>query len=320
MFRGIYSTLASSDLGAFAASAYALSPEVHCRLYFRGINDFYKVVDANGKVFALRLERVGPRSCRALTYEIALLEHLHSAGVSVARPILGKNDEPFFSVECLEGERRLALFEWKEGAPQRLGPTVKGAHRLGSELAQLHLAGKDFVYEYSLDVEIDLLKYLPQLEEVLRDRRELKTSTTKRVKELHARICMLEKNLVFGPCHGDIHAGNVLQSASGQISILDFESCGDWHQSFDVASYVWSVSLFGWDEKYADAFLRGYESIRALTSHEKQALPLFVAVRDAWHLVTWARNADVLGCGWFHDYRIDSRIKLFHNLAETALK
>ncbi|WP_373023199.1 phosphotransferase enzyme family protein [Vibrio parahaemolyticus] len=192
--------------------------------------------------------------------------------------------------------------------------------RLCVDLARLHLVGSKFGFEYPLEVQDDLIKHLPKLEEILKDRKDLHQSTVRRIKELHVTVSRIGKGLVFGPCHGDIHSGNVLQSANGKISILDFKSCGNWSQSFDVASYICSASLFGWAKKYADSFFQGYESIRVLNAREKNTLSLFASVRDAWHLVTWARKADVLGCEWFHDYRIDSRMKLFYRLAESALK
>ena len=317
-----HSVVDPTSLADELTRTYDFDAPIQCHLYLRGVNDTYRVITSSKKGYAVRVCLHGWRSEADLAYEISLLCHLADNGVRVPRPQRAK-DGPFIHLLTTpEGERRFAMFTWLPGRPQRLAPTEAGARAFGQQIARCHTASLTFkaAEPQPLHLSNHLETFSHCLEQFLCERNSDRNFVFAAVPEIHKRVLSLEGNLQWGPCHGDVHSGNALEDADGAIGILDFDVCGEWYHCFDVASFLWSVELFGWSKDIANGFLDGYEDKRRLSEEEKRALPLLMAARDAWHLITWARNAYALGCEWFHDHRLEQRMKLFRLLARKGLE
>lgn len=301
---------------------YDFDVSLELQLYLRGINDTYRITTTSNNYYALRLSRVNWRSEADAKYEISLLRHLSDNSLSVPHPKKNKDGNYIHSVVAPEGERRLSIFTWLPGTSHNIQLDNLSAKSFGGELAQCHLKSMSLdSTPHSLDIEDDLEKYLHCLLKVLKHRKDDCEFMRTMIPIIRERILNLKGKLPWGPCHGDIHPANANVNIDGSVGILDFDVCGEWYQCFDVASYLWSVKLFQWrDDGLTNSFAEGYEEYRVLSMNEKQAIPLLMVARDAWHLVTWARNENALSCGWFHDHNLDWRMKLFRELVNNGLK
>ena len=317
----LHSVVDPTSLADELTRIYELDAPLRCHLYLRGVNDTYHIISSIGEDYAVRLSLHDWKSEADLAYEISLLCHLADSGIRVPRPQRAKDGRFIHSLETPEGERHFAMFTWLPGRPQRSAPTVVGARAFGREMARCHIASLTFkaTEPHALHLADELETYTHCLEQFLRERKSDYDFVFAAIRETRRRILGLECGLQFGPCHGDVHSGNALEDVDGAIGILDFDVCGEWYQCFDVASFLWSVELFGWSKKISKGFLNGYECERCLSGEERRTLPLLMMARDAWHLITWARNASALGCEWFHEHRLEQRMKLFRLLASKGL-
>ncbi len=101
----------------------------------------------------------------------------------------------------------------------------------------------------------------------------------------------LPSDLPKGLCHLDMFTDNTLWDFSAQTprltGLLDFTEVSVEHYLMDVAITIndfcttWGNATDGesvnFDTAKMDAFIAGYESVRALTADEKQALPVMLA-------------------------------------------
>ena len=92
---------------------------------------------------------------------------------------------------------------------------------------------------------------------------------------------------------GDISDCNLFIAPDGTVGMFDFNRCGDAILFCDlIMQGVFEARLMDYDreltpeysEELFDAFLRGYESARAITAGEKALIPYFRAVIDAFWL------------------------------------
>jgi len=315
----VHSVLDPKWLLNAACREFELPPNTDIQFFLRGINDTYKLYGVDQKNYALKVSRHGWRDRSQLEYESRLLSHFYDCGLSVAKPLKSKSGSYLVKFDAPEGPRFLSLTQWIEGVNQRTCPSLDGSEKLGRYLALLHHAGDNFDSAFKNPIEYlsDILAYGSYFEDIL----SLIGVDNKFLEELLQNItafaAQIPPELPMGPCHGDVHGGNIILDNKGKVSLIDFDVCGYGFTSFDVASYLWSIDLFKWDTKHKEAFLTTYESVRPLTKDEYDHLPFFELLRDIWHLVTWARNADHLGSNWFHPTNIERRLKMLHSRAKT---
>jgi len=297
---------------------YGLPDSTDIQFYLRGINDTYKLYVPGGLNLALKVSRHGWRRRDQLNYESRLLDHISSNGVSVAAPVKSVDGSYLFECEAPEGGRFLSVTHWIEGSNQRNNPSLSGSSKLGEHLAKIHLCGQSLPgsTDQQLEYYSDTKSYGSDLSDIL-SLLNVDHGFLSGLMEYVSRYKdVISKDLPKGPCHGDVHGGNAIDNPDGRVSLIDFDVCGFGYLSFDVASYLWSVALFDWSDNHNQAFLEGYESVRALSDTERQVFPFFDLLRDLWHLVTWARNADCLGTHWFHPTHIGRRMDMLREKAD----
>jgi len=94
----------------------------------------------------------------------------------------------------------------------------------------------------------------------------------------------------YGLCHGDlgfIEGGNVHEDRDGNLSLLDFDFCGNGWRAYNISVFLWNRLLeHGWTKsgrgKVARrwrAFRDGYSTVRRLDDCELVGAGLFVPVR-----------------------------------------
>ncbi len=85
-------------------------------------------------------------------------------------------------------------------------------------------------------------------------------------------------DLPSGIIHGDLFMDNTMFEGNELTGVIDFyHACEDYLiQDVAIALLVWCTTDDGLiNEEFAQAMLRGYESVRCLTSDERACLPIF---------------------------------------------
>jgi Ser/Thr protein kinase RdoA (MazF antagonist) len=289
-----YSILSSEALLDEVRRAYGIAGLESCQLLQRGLNDTYLVAGA-GERWVARVYGAGWRSAASIAYELELLGHLDARGVSVSLPIPARDHGLARPLAAPEGARQLVLFAFVEGSPLSWDePARCGA--AGRAVAALHLAADDFECVHPrvpLDLEYLVDAQLAALRPFLQDRSEW-PDLTRIAAGLRARASALAAGLDWGVCHGDLAAGNLRVGDDGGVSFLDFDLAAPGWRAYDLAAVHWVATSRGRAEIW-DAFVRGYAAVRAPAPADREAVPLFHAIRRIWSLGMEARNAPALG-------------------------
>lgn len=282
VFPVIHSTLDPKALTQEIARRYALPTPIHCQLVSRANNDFYEV-KAGADRYALRVAKADFRSPDEYAFELEYVDHIHQNGCIVPASVRAQDGSLFFDVEAPEGIRSITLMHWLDGTAFTKNLTADDATQMGSALAALHLAATDFQPSTQREISTpqNLDQRMPDLLEMLSaepDHRAFYEHATAVVKAAYDTEII--KALPRGPVHGDYQFANVMRTASGDIAVLDFDTCGLGYLAEDLFTFVWRSDMEIKDESINTAFIAGYEEVRPLTEAERACLGLFRVARD----------------------------------------
>ncbi len=292
----VHSIIDAKALGPAIAEHFDLDA-VYCELLTRGMNDVY-LVRANGTKYAARAWRTGFRSEIDVQYELELLSHLDSCGIAVPAPLPSPSGPDYFVVEAPEGPRCVALFRWVEGKSYGEAPDPAVAPRLGSAVAEMHLAARDFVasVERPIHRAESFGGSLPALERLTAHRPDDVAFYRKLRDAIRGALADIgEGEVAVGPTHGDMHAFNAFVGPAGELTILDFDSCGVGYWAHELVSFQWSAEKNRFDQAVIDGYFAGYEGVRPLGDRERELLPLFLAAKEFGYLCGFAANVDAVG-------------------------
>lgn len=271
-------------INEFVKENYAFDGPIDTSVLFIGINDMYLVKTKDQK-YVLRLSRVEKyltMSDSEFLFELEWLEFLNQHDVPVSYPIRRIDNHLCGLISASEGPRYATLFSYAEGTTD-MGKNQ--AFILGKTLAQLHLASD--LFETTLTrVHLDLhhLIHYPieQIKNFLGEAYQEKYLFLDEIaEELAQKISMMELTEgSYGIVAGDIHGGNQHFDKNNQITLFDFEFCAFGYRLYDIATFRWSRGRD--DDRLWDAFLNGYQSIRALNDEEIQMINIFVKARHIW--------------------------------------
>lgn len=208
-----------------------------------------------------------------LPFFLGLLDHLADKGCPVPRTIHDRENRPF---RFHEG-KAIALIEFLQGVSISQ-PSPEQARAVGSALAQMHLSAADFApfRDNSMDLsawkslieecgETGLASISPDL-------------STLAARELDALEKGWPSHLPRSVIHADLFPDNVLMLGEEVTGLIDFYfACNDL-TAFDVAvtHAAWCFSEDGSEfyKEISRSLLEGYQSVRPLSSEERQALPI----------------------------------------------
>jgi Ser/Thr protein kinase RdoA (MazF antagonist) len=294
----VHSTFSAAYLADYVQTNYNLTAPVECILWSPGFNDHYLIRTATQKYMlrVYRHEKYWVKSVDDIRFELELLQHLHARNIGVIHPIARADSDFLGTLEAPEGTRQVALFTFAEGDYLREIPLEK--HRLvGETMAKFHLAADEFVTDlprYHLDTKILLdqpLFYMHKLPPearpadfapILQKAQELQTWSQQQP----------TTKPEYGIIHADMHGRNHFYNDAG-ITIFDFDHCGYGWRAYDLAGYV-----LGRKEDARQAFLDGYQTIRALSSAELDSLPTFEKIRRFWDAGDVLASGKTFGVGW----------------------
>ena len=268
-------------------------------------NATFKVEDGEGRAFVLRLHRPGYHTLAELDSERDWTAALHRAGVAVPVGVRAADGRWYVPVATEEddgpGERLAGLTTWTEGEVlsavlDREGPASAPARfrALGAAAAALHAQAAGWTppptfTRHSLDAE-GLVGSAPLWgpfwtspalsvgeRALLRDTRE----------RLAAALARLGRGPeIFGLIHADLHPGNVLIDAHGDLTVIDFDDAAFGWRAFDIAVAVsrhWGEADF---PAVHSAFLDGYAAVRPLDPGAAALTPMFCLIR-ALSVIGW---------------------------------
>ena len=281
----VYTEVSDDELTAFIAS-YGLGALLSYKGIAEGVENTNYLVHADkGPVFLTLYEkRVAPDD---LPFFLGLLEHLGNAGINCPTPV---RDTQGRMLRTLAG-RPAALVTFLEGVWIRR-PQPSHCLAVGQALARLHLAGSGF--ERTRANALGLAGWRP-LYERFRSRADriapgLSATIEEELDHLEA---LWPAGLPQGIIHADLFPDNVFFLGDKLSALIDFYfACND-ALAYDVA-----VTLNAWCFESDNAFnltkgqalLDGYQSVRALTPAETEALPLLARGAALRFLLTRAHD------------------------------
>ncbi len=231
-------------------------------------SNFLITTDNGTYILTLYEKRVDPAD---LPFFLGLMKHLSSKGITCPEPIEMRSGE---SLAQLAG-RPAAIVSFLDGISLRR-PSSANCRQAGEVLAKMHVAARDF--DIRRENALGLAGWRPLFENSRKGADGVLAGLTELVE---TEIGYLEANwpakLPAGVIHADMFPDNVLFLKNQLSGVIDFYfACNDL-LALDIAICLnawcfepdWSFNV-----TKAGALLAGYQSVRALTQEEYDALPL----------------------------------------------
>jgi homoserine kinase type II len=284
----VYTEVSDDDLAEFIAS-YKLGGLLSYKGIAEGVeNTNYLVHTEKGPYFLTIYEkRVAPAD---LPFFLGLMEHLAKAGINCPTPV---RDAEGRMLRELAG-KPAALVTFLEGVWIRR-PQARHCWAMGQAMAQLHLAGRSF--ESSRANALGIAGWRP-LFATFRSRAEevapgLGATIEQELDHLEANW---PADLPQGIIHADLFPDNVFFLGDTLSGLIDFYfACNDAF-AYDIAAAL-NAWCFETDHSFnvtkGQALLKGYQSARALTPAERQAMPVLARGAALRFLLTRAYD-------WLH--------------------
>lgn len=313
-FPVTHSILSAEHITLFLQETYSLNKNVTCRLIKSGINDTYLVTTADNK-FVFRIYNFNWRTETEIREEIRLLNDLNQHGIPVAYPVPDKNKQYIQILNAPEGNRFAVLFSYAAG--EKLHVTSAENHfRVGQLMAQFHkLTTDQHLNRVDYTPERILIESMKQIAHFLSAESEemkfMKSAQKHLLQELqNADISQMRQGII----HMDIWFDNLNITDTNEITLFDFDFCGNGWLAFDSAYYILQLHNV---EKYelndyqpkVVSFLKGYESIAPMTAEEKRLLPVLGVSMYFFYLGIQCQRFD----NWSNSFLNENYLKRFIN-------
>jgi homoserine kinase type II len=287
----VYTDVSADDLSEFL-KLY----DIGTLLAYKGIaegveNSNFLVHTATGNfILTLYEKRVAEKD---LPFFLGLMEHLATRGITCPQPVKNKQGGVLGKL----AERPAAIVTFLDGLWIRR-PTARHCAAVGEALAQLHLAGGDFVAKRANALSIESWR---PLYEHAKDRADSVRPglCAEIVNELDTLEKSWPRDLPQGVIHADLFPDNVFFLGDKLSGLIDF-----YFACTDTLAYDVAICLNAWcfepDHSYnvtkGRALLKAYAKVRALSAPERAALPVLArgaAVRFLLtRLVDWLAVPD----------------------------
>ncbi|PIQ20957.1 MAG: aminoglycoside phosphotransferase [Cytophagales bacterium CG18_big_fil_WC_8_21_14_2_50_42_9] len=277
-FSVISSILSSLDIAKFVRDKYSLTASTTCKLLKTGINHTYRI-DSKNESFIFRIYSYNWRTKEEITEELNLLQLLKKNNISVSYPIADTSENFIQSIKAPEGLRFAVLFSFAKG--HKILNYRKETHfEVGKLMAQIHTLTKG--------LEQKRINYTPDtlLNQSLENIREFLGDETDEMQFLIVTRPLLEKellnannqNLRKGIVHLDIWFDNLNISDKNEITLFDFDFCGNGWLCLDIAYYVLQLNSTEKDEielaEKLEAFYSGYQTVEKISDVERRLIPI----------------------------------------------
>lgn len=271
------STLSERALGVFTIDRYGLDKNSSCKLFRTGINHTYLIFENKIK-YVLRVYSHGWRSKQEISEEIKLLTFLKESKVSISYPVLGKSGEFIQEINAPEGIRYAVLFTYAEGAKVRFMDEATCAS-IGSLMAQIHNLTSNKKTNRTLYDRNALLELPYQYAKAFFSERLLEMEFVKETCDHISKSFEQadSQSIQKGIVHMDIWYDNMSITNNREVTLFDFDFCGNGFFILDVAYFCKQLFHIETDRNVYEQkvlnFLKGYQRIRSLSKEELRFIP-----------------------------------------------
>jgi Ser/Thr protein kinase RdoA (MazF antagonist) len=306
------------SLATRALRSYDIRPD-RVTLLHEELNAVYRVADAAGNRFVLRIGTTGPigHSPDQVRCEVAWLQALRSGtGLAVPAPVPATSGDPLSVVEApgVPDPRTCVLFRWLPGTQLADRLTTSNLAAYGALAAGLHVHGRRFVpdpelrplaYDRVFPFDEPVVLFDPGV--LAPGRRSLFRDAEALVAGAIDRLRGAEPMRIL---HGDLHVWNVLVHR-GIAAAIDFEDLlmGWPVQDLGIALYYLHARP-GYEDMKA-AFRSGYETVAPWPERIGGEIAVFIAGRTlvlANDVVLLERAGDDIDAPAFFD-RAERRLR-----------
>ncbi len=290
----VFTPVTIEDAAAFL-SRYALGDVEALEPIAEGVENTNYRLTAGGHTYVLTLYEKRVRA-QDLPFYLDLTAHLADRGYPAPRPMAACDGAV---ISALNG-RPAAIIAWKPGRWKR-DPDRADFATAGAALAQLHAAAAD--YPATLENRFSVAGWRELLARCAAAPADRLAAAGRAalVEALAAELDTLAEAwpepeaAPRGTIHGDYFPDNILFTDDKITGVIDFYfACTDF-LAYDlaIALNAWCFDAHGvFRSDAAQAFSRGYESVRPLNAAERRAMP--VLCRGAAVRFTLSRLHDVL--------------------------
>lgn len=310
-FAVINSTLSPTDIASFVREKYSLAPYTTCKLIKTGINHTYQI-DSSKESFIFRVYSYNWRSKEEIQEELDLLELLKKNSISISFPIKDKSQSYIQTINAPEGVRFAVLFSYAPG--HKVHNYNKEVHfEIGKMMAQIH--------KLTSGLNQRRITYTPDilLNQSLGHIRHLLSNETNEMQFLVSTLPALEKELLEanesllrkGIVHLDVWFDNLNISNQNQVTLFDFDFCGNGWLCLDIAYYIMQLHQTEKNETERigkiEAFYSGYETLETISPEEKRLIPTLGVCLYYFYLGIQCKRFD----NWSNTFLNDVYIKRY---------
>lgn len=285
-----YTPAASSALHEFGIEAAALE------LVSLSENVTFRVTDAAGADFVLRLHRPGYHTRAELNSERDWIRALAAAGIGVPTPVLTHGGEDFVArhIAATGEERQVGVTHWLDG--EILARVLRGDHdaqrvegyfeQLGAISAAIHNQASGWqpppgFARHAFDLD-GLMGEAPfwgrfwEHPELTVAERQLLLSTRERIRGVLG--VLRQDPAIYSLIHADLHPGNLLVSGE-RLVVIDFDDAGfGWHH-YEAAVALGAHARTPAYAGIEAAYLRGYRRLRPFSDDAAALIAMFLLIR-----------------------------------------
>lgn len=271
------STLSTEHLADFLQSEYKFGSKTNCKLLKTGISHTY-LVSTGFEKYVFRIYSLNWRTKSEILEEVRLINLLKDNQVLVSYPIADSEGNYIKELNAPEGIRFGVLFSHARGS-KALNYSSEIHYKVGETIGKIHSLTENFELdrvtytpEILLDNSFDYLKLFldPEQEEMI--------YMAKLKESLKSELNNVDRSKVrFGAVHTDIWFDNMHFFGEDEVTIFDFDFCGNGMLCQDLGYYIMQLYNLEKDETQfnlkLESFLRGYGSVSSFSEEEKRILP-----------------------------------------------
>ncbi|MET0745503.1 MAG: homoserine kinase [Microvirga sp.] len=265
----VYTDVSDEELGAFLET-YDIGAVLSYKGIAEGVENTNYILRTSAGSYILTLYEKRVREAD-LPFFLSLMQHLARRGLNCPLPVVNRAGE---ALGRLAG-RPAVIITFLEGVAVRR-PKAQHCAALGTALARLHEAGRDFPMTRPNSLSLEAWPALFAGAEAQADRvaSGLAERTRRELADLQARW---PAGLPGGIIHADLFTDNVFFMGEAVSGLIDFYfACTDAY-AYDVAICLnaWCFEADGsFNHTKGRALLAGYQAIRRLEEAEAAALPV----------------------------------------------
>jgi len=300
------STISEKELGEFAKDKYELNKNYVCKLFRTGMNHTY-FISNNETKYVLRVYSHNWRSKSEINEEINLLNLLSENNLNVSFPIKDKHGEFIQKINAPEGIRYIVLFSFAKGDKIRF-INQDTCFKIGSLMAKFH--------DLTLNKTINRISYsknslIEQPYDYLKQFFSEELPEMKFIKEIRNTFVNSDfDNIQSGLVHLDIWYDNMAITKENEITVFDFDFCGNGWQILDIGYFCKQLFFIESDKKQYELkvqnFLKGYQKIKELSDKELKLIPKAGASVFVFYLGIQAQRFD-----WSNVFLSENYLKMF---------